>query len=89
MQRHYVGVIVGVLETLLHGCRGHLLGSDKSPDVSSRPKVYRRLISRARGSTKSAAAACSSKGAGTVRSHRTEGDTIQALMELYMTCKCM
>ena len=57
-------------------------GEDRPPDVSSRPKVSRRSISRARESTKSATAACSSKGAGTVRSHRTEGDTIQALMEL-------
>ena len=57
-------------------------GEDKSQDVSSRPKVFRRSISRVRGSTKSAAAACSSKGAGTVRYHRTEGDTNQALMEL-------
>ena len=46
------------------------------------PKVFRRSISRAQGSTKLAALACSSKGAGTVRSHRMEGDTIQALMEL-------
>ena len=34
------------------------------------------------GSIKLAAAACSSKGAGTVHSHYMEGDTIQALMEL-------
>ena len=57
-------------------------GVDKSPDVSSRPMVFRRSVSRARGSTESAVAACSSKGAGTVRSHRTEGDAIQALMQL-------
>ena len=57
-------------------------GEDRPPDVSSKPKVFRRLIPRARGSTKSAAAACVSKGAGTVRSHHTEGDNIQALMEL-------
>ena len=57
---------------------------DKSPDVSSRSMVFRRSVSRSRGSTKSeaAAAAYSSKGAGMVRSHRSEGDTIQALMEL-------
>ena len=55
---------------------------DKSPDVSSRPMVYRRSASRARGSTASATAACSSTGAGAICSHRTEGDTIQALMDL-------
>ena len=44
--------------------------------------VYCHSVSRARGSTASAAVACSSKGAGTVRSHRMEGDTIQVLMEL-------
>ena len=30
----------------------------------------------------SATVACSSTGAGVIRSHRTEGDTIQALMDL-------
>ena len=56
-------------------------GEDKPQGVSLRPKVFRRSISQARGSTKSAAAACSLKGAGTVCSHHTEGDTIQALMK--------
>ena len=55
---------------------------DKSPDVSSRLMVYCCSASRGRGSTASAAAACSSKGAGAVRSHRMEGDAIQALMAL-------
>ena len=76
MRRHYIGVIVGVLRT------SPRREEDKSPDVSSRPMVYRRSVSRAEGSNALAAAACSSKGAGAVRSHRTEGDTIQALMEL-------
>ena len=53
---------------------------DKSPVVSSRPMVYHRSVSRARGST--ASAACSSTGVGAIRSHRMEGDTIQALMDL-------
>ena len=57
-------------------------GEDKSPDVSSRPMVFRRSVSRAWGSTESAAATCSSKGAGTVRSHRMEGGKIKFLMEL-------
>ena len=84
MQRHYVGVIVCMLERLQHGCRGLPLRAwvNRPPDVSSRPKVFRHLIPRARGSTKSAAAACSLKGAGTIRSHHMESDTIQALMEL-------
>ena len=57
-------------------------GDDKSLNVSSRPKVYRRLISQARGSVKLPSAAHSSTGAGTVHSHRPEEETIQALMEL-------
>ena len=73
MRRHYVGVIVGVFRTLWHDCRGE---EDKSPDVSSRPMVYRHSVSWARGSTASATAACSSMGAGAIRSHHTEGDTI-------------
>ena len=55
-----------------------------SPDVSSRPMVYRRSVSRARGSTASTTAACSSTGAGAIRSHHTEGDTIQAIMDLVL-----
>ena len=58
-----------------------LNAEDRTPDVSSRPKVSRRSISRAR-STKSAAVACSSRVAGTVCPHRSEGNTIHALMEL-------
>ena len=59
-----------------------LNAENRTPDVSSRPKVYRRPISQARGSTKLAAVACSSRAAGTVRPHRSEGNTICALMEL-------
>ena len=55
---------------------------DKSPDASSRPMVFHHSVSRAQGSTESVAAACSSKGTGTVRSHRMKGDAIQALMQL-------
>ena len=55
---------------------------DRTPDVSSRPKVSRSSISRARGSTKSAAVACSSRATGTVCPHHSEGNTIRALMEL-------
>ena len=55
---------------------------DRTPDVSSRQKVSRHSISRARGSTKSAAVACSSRATGTVRPHRSEGNTIRALIEL-------
>ena len=55
---------------------------DKSPDVSSRPMAYRRSVSRARWST---AAACSSMGTGAIRSHRTEGDMIQALIDLALS----
>ena len=55
---------------------------DKSPDVSSRPMAHRLSVSQAMGSTASATAVCSSKGAGAVRSHRTEGDTIQVLIKL-------
>ena len=57
-------------------------GDDKSPKVLSRPKVYRRLISRVQGSVKLLLAEHSSTGAGTVRSHRPEEEMIQALMEL-------
>ena len=55
---------------------------DRTPDVSSRPKVSRQSISRARGSIKSAAVACLSGTTGTVRPHRSEGNTIRALMNL-------
>ena len=54
---------------------------NKLTDVSSRPMVYRRSVSRARRPTASATAACSSTGAGALRSHHTEGDSIQALMD--------
>ena len=54
----------------------------REEDVPSRPMVYRRSVSRARGSTASATAACSSTGAGALRSHHTEADSIQALMDL-------
>ena len=30
MRRHYVGVIVGVFETLQHGCCGHPLGEGRT-----------------------------------------------------------
>ena len=59
-----------------------LSGDDKSLDVSSRPKVYRRSIPRARGSVKLRSAENSLTGTGTVRSHLPEEDTIKALMEL-------
>ena len=55
---------------------------DKSMDVSSRPMVYRRSVSQARRPTASATAACSSTGEGAFRSRHTEGDLIQALMDL-------
>ena len=55
---------------------------DKMPDVSSRPRVSRRSVSRVRRPTKPAAVACSSVDTGTVRPHRSEGSTIRALMDL-------
>ena len=55
---------------------------DRTPDVSSRPRVSRRSGSRVRRSTKPAVVACSSVITGTVRPHRSEGSTIRALMDL-------
>ena len=46
-----------------------LKAEDRTPDVSCRPKVSRRSISRAWGSTKSAAVACSSRATQTVCPH--------------------
>ena len=81
MRRRYVDVIVDVFRTLQHGCRGHLF-EDRTPDVSSRPKVSRRSVARVRRPTKPAAVACSSVATGTVRPHRSEINTIRALMDL-------
>ena len=52
--------------------RSILNAEDRTSDVLSRPKVYRRSISRARGSAKSPAVACSSRATGTVRPHCSE-----------------
>ena len=57
-----------------------LNAENRMPDASSRPKISRRSISQAWGSTKSAAVACSSRVTGTVRPHGSEGNTIRALM---------
>ena len=76
MWRHYVGIIAAGSGHCSMGV------ADIASDVSSRPMVCRHSVSRARGSTVLATAACSSKGAGTVLSHRPEGDAIQALMQL-------
>ena len=63
-----------------------LNAEDRTPDVLSRPKESRRSISRARGSTRSAAVACSSRAAGTVHPHHSEGNTIRALMVVASVC---
>ena len=55
---------------------------DRTPDVSSRPKVSRRSVSRVRRPTRPAAVACSSVVTGTVRPHRSEVNTIRAQMDL-------
>ena len=55
---------------------------DRTPDVSSRPRVFRRSGSRVRRSAKPAVVACSSVAPGIVRPHRSEGSTIRALMDL-------
>ena len=55
---------------------------DKTPDVSSRPKVTRRSVSRARRPTRPVAVTGSSLAMGPVRPHRSEANTIQALMDL-------
>ena len=55
---------------------------DRTPDVSSRPKVTRRSVSRARRPTRPVAVACSSVATGPVRPHHSEVNTIQALMDL-------
>ena len=55
---------------------------DKTPDVSSRPRVSRRSVSRVRRPTKPVTVARSSVDTGTVRPHRSEGSTIRALMDL-------
>ena len=55
---------------------------DRTPDISSRPKVYRRSVSRARRPTRPVALDGSSVAKGSVRPHCSEVRTIQALMEL-------
>ena len=55
---------------------------DRTPDVSSRPRVSRWSGSQVRRSTKPAVVACSSAATGTVRPHHSEGSTIRALMDL-------
>ena len=55
---------------------------DKTPDVSSRPKVTRRSVSRARRPTRPVVVAGSSLAKRPVRPHRSEANTIQALMDL-------
>ena len=62
---------------------------DRTPDVSSQPRVSRRSGSWVRRCTKPAAVACSSAATGTVRphcwgggGHCSEGSTIRALMDL-------
>ena len=55
---------------------------DRTPDVSSRPKVSRRSVSRVRRPTRPAAVACSSVARETGRPHRSEVNTIRALMDL-------
>ena len=84
MRRRYVGVIVGALGILQHGRNGHLFGTreDRTPDVSSQPKVSRGSVSQVRRPTRPAAVACSSVTMGTVRPHRSEVNTIRALMDL-------
>ena len=54
----------------------------KSTDASSRRKVHRGLISQVRRAAKPPAAACPATDVGAVRSHPTEEDTIQALLDL-------
>ena len=81
MRRHYVGVIVGAPRRLQHGCREHLFGTWKT-DVSFRPKVSRRSVSRVRRPTRPASVACSSVARETGRPHRSEVNTIQALMDI-------
>ena len=55
---------------------------DRTPEVSSRPRVSRRSGSRVRKFNQPAVVACSSVATGTVRPHRSEGTTIRALMDL-------
>ena len=55
---------------------------NKTPDVSSRPRVFRRSVSRVRRPTKPVPVTRSSMDTGTVRPHRSEGSTIRALMDL-------
>ena len=54
--------------------------SDRTPDVSARPRVSRR--SGSRKSNQSAAVTGSSKATGDVHPHRSEGSTIRAPMDL-------
>ena len=53
---------------------------DRTPDVSSRPKVTRRSVSRARRPTRPVAG--SLVATGPVRPHHSEVNTMQALMDL-------
>ena len=55
---------------------------DRTSDASSRPQVSRRSVSRAWRPTRTAAVACPSVATGTVHPHRSEVNTIRALMEL-------
>ena len=55
---------------------------DRTPDISNRPKVYRRSVSRTRRPTRPMVLDGSSVASGPVRPHCSEVHTIQALMDL-------
>ena len=55
---------------------------DRTPDVSSRPSVSHRLVSRVWRPTRPAAVGCLSVATETVRPHHSEINTMQALMDL-------
>ena len=78
MRRCYVGIIVDALGILQHGCRGHLFGTRRTGrQMFLLDPVY--LVGRI---TRPAAVAGSSVATGTVRPHRSEVNTIRALMDL-------
>ena len=56
--------------------------SDRTPEVSSQPRISHRSGSLVRKSNQPAAVTCSSVATGAVRPHRSEGSTIRALMDL-------
>ena len=86
MWHRYVGTTAGAQRSLWHGRRSHQVETDGTADVSTRPTVNRRSVSRARIPRKpvEGGGGGSSKASESVRLPRSEATTVQALMDLVL-----